>query len=360
MQNSNQISMKSSKTSFLHPMAWLLIVILALIAGWTALWFFAASKVEDKVNAYMDKSADRGVEIICDNKAVKGYPFRIGLFCDDVAVIRPDKEFLFSAGGLRTAAQIYKPNHMIVELDAPARIKRQGLAELEINWSLLHASLQYGLTGLYELAAEFNDMQSQLIFSETDKKPDAAIEQGQIFMRSQQNDKKDNLETAINLKKVKFLDAVLTNLPLLNIFGQGTYHDLGKLFEKGQLQHFDIKQSGLTGNMQYLRFEIADATAGSEGNNGQFQIAGPWEVTKNGKLTADITLTVSNINVLLATVQKSAPDLLPIATGLAQGLATFGKSVNLNGKDAKQLSLSIKRNEVRIGFFKIGKIPRLF
>ena len=65
----------------------------------------------------------------CVNLTARGFPFRIGLFCDRVAFEQPSAAMTLSAGAFRSAGQIYDPMRLVAELDGPAKITRRGTRE---------------------------------------------------------------------------------------------------------------------------------------------------------------------------------------------------------------------------------------
>ena len=78
----------------------------------------------------------------CVNPVARGYPFRIGLFCDRVAFTDADQGIALSAGGFRSAGQIYDPKRLVAELDGPARIDLPGHGPLALDWDGLRASVR--------------------------------------------------------------------------------------------------------------------------------------------------------------------------------------------------------------------------
>src|SRR5258708_21308106 len=61
------------------------LVLIAAIA-WSAFWFYAASEVEVKADAWRAQEAKAGRVYDCGKRSVAGYPFRFEVRCEDASV----------------------------------------------------------------------------------------------------------------------------------------------------------------------------------------------------------------------------------------------------------------------------------
>ncbi len=113
--------MAASSRSSVSTKIWALAVgILLVIALYTAGWFYAASTLKEKTLALLGDQQRHGVSALCQDAEYRGYPFRIGLFCSKVSIDDKTNGVSATFGALRSAAQIYQPNHIVWELDGPA------------------------------------------------------------------------------------------------------------------------------------------------------------------------------------------------------------------------------------------------
>lgn len=95
---------------------WLSVAILAAMAAYSGFWLWLAGQVESRAEAAMAAVRERGGEAACSNLEARGYPFRVGLFCD--ALFWADRNGVSLRGsGLRSAAQFYDPFRIVGELD---------------------------------------------------------------------------------------------------------------------------------------------------------------------------------------------------------------------------------------------------
>ena len=93
---------------------WLLGLGIIVFAGlYSGAWFFGADRLKTLVR---ERLSDSSVSVACTGLDVKGYPFRIGVYCDAIGIDDKRTGTSASFGALRSAAQVYNPGHAIVEL----------------------------------------------------------------------------------------------------------------------------------------------------------------------------------------------------------------------------------------------------
>jgi len=122
-----------------------LIAVIVLAIGWTAAWFYAASRAEGVVNAWIEREARDGRTYTCDERQVSGFPFRIEVRCIDLtAQFRdPSGPIILKTKQLTAVAQIYQPDLIIAEVIGPMSINLPA-AEVDYvaDWRLLQASVR--------------------------------------------------------------------------------------------------------------------------------------------------------------------------------------------------------------------------
>src|SRR5579871_2034101 len=62
-----------------------LLLLIAAVA-WSAFWFYAASQVDTKADAWRAREAKSGRIYDCANHSVSGFPFRLEVRCNDASV----------------------------------------------------------------------------------------------------------------------------------------------------------------------------------------------------------------------------------------------------------------------------------
>src|SRR6201991_921709 len=88
--------------------------VLVLVAAvvWTAFWFYAASQVGVRADAWRAQEAKAGRQYDCGKRSVAGFPFRFEVSCEDASVAlvsqtASNTPFTARLGEIMVAAQIY-------------------------------------------------------------------------------------------------------------------------------------------------------------------------------------------------------------------------------------------------------------
>ncbi|MBS7705365.1 DUF2125 domain-containing protein [Chelatococcus asaccharovorans] len=119
-------------------------LLFAIAAGWSVFWFVARNAVNTAVNTWLAREAAEGRNWNCPDRALGGFPFRFEMTCSNLtfAGTTPEGPVTGSLPRLAAVAQIYKPQHVIVEATGPLKIaKTDGTADLTFDWKLLDASV---------------------------------------------------------------------------------------------------------------------------------------------------------------------------------------------------------------------------
>ena len=131
---------------------WRLFIMPALLlvaaAAWSGFWFYAASEVGVRADAWRAQEAKSGRVYDCGKRTVAGFPFRLEVRCDDASVslvsqtATAQAPFTARLGEILVVAQIYDPKLLIAEFKAPATIADRGQApSLRVNWSIGRSSV---------------------------------------------------------------------------------------------------------------------------------------------------------------------------------------------------------------------------
>ena len=124
----NATSLQSRRRTGLRYII-LLFFVLALVAGWTGFWKFAAGKAEVTIEGWRAREAKAGRIYNCGSQTVGGYPFRIEvqlrprLGADSAATSR---RLSSRPAGMLMVAQVYQPGLLISEFHGPLTIAEPG------------------------------------------------------------------------------------------------------------------------------------------------------------------------------------------------------------------------------------------
>ena len=134
---------------------WRLFIMPALLVvaaiAWSAFWFYAASQVGVKADAWRAQEAKSGRVYDCARRSVAGFPFRLEVRCDGAGVsllsqtagrAATQTPLTVKLGEILVVAQVYDPKLLIAEFTAPATISDRGeAASMTVNWRTARASV---------------------------------------------------------------------------------------------------------------------------------------------------------------------------------------------------------------------------
>jgi hypothetical protein len=122
------------------------LVVAAII--WSGFWFYAASEVGVRADAWRAREAKSGRIYDCGKRSVAGYPFRLEVRCEDPSVTLVSQTagaqspFTAQLGEIMVIASIYQPKLLIAEFKAPAVIADRGQPpSMKVNWTVARSSV---------------------------------------------------------------------------------------------------------------------------------------------------------------------------------------------------------------------------
>src|SRR6202051_1739534 len=126
------------------------LLVIAAIA-WSAFWFYAASEVDVKADAWRAQEARSGRIYDCAKRSVAGFPFRFEVRCDGASVslvaqtagqAAAQTPLTARLGEILVVAQVYDPKLLIAECTAPATISdSRGAPSMSVNWRTARSSV---------------------------------------------------------------------------------------------------------------------------------------------------------------------------------------------------------------------------
>src|SRR5690606_12659093 len=132
------------------------------IAAYTAGWHYFAGRLTGQVEAAVAEANRDGRRASCENVEARGYPFRIGIFCRTVMFEDAQAGVRFRAKEFRSAAQVYRPNLVVGELDGPAMLEAPGIPSLDLRWEGMRASVRLQSTGAERVSVEGRNVEVRL------------------------------------------------------------------------------------------------------------------------------------------------------------------------------------------------------
>lgn len=358
-----------------------LILFLALVGGWSYLWYYATGKAEVAIDGWRAREAKAGRIYTCGSQSIGGYPFRIEVTCDQAAAVfrsnQPPVEIKTSS--ILVAAELYQPTLLISDFYGPLTIADLGHApNIIVNWKLAQSSVRGTPSAPERISLVFDQPVVERINGNNRQsvlKAQHIEVHGRLAGGSVTN--KPIIETVLRLRAAAApelhpaaampIDADITTLLRgLNDFSPKPWSARFR-----ELQAVDGRV-----DITQARVQQGDTIAVGDGT---------LSLNTSGRLQGQLRVTVANIEPFLAAVGtpqvvQNSPDmdrlsgaldrLLPglgnvarqqaTSSNLSLGINLLGEQTTLEGKRAVTLPLRFDDGSVFLGPIWIGNTPAMF
>ena len=378
------------------------VLLLVAAAAWSAFWFFAASQVEVRADAWRAREAESGRVYDCARRSVAGFPFRLEVRCSGASVsLRAQTveqaatrtPVTASLGEILVVAQIWDPKRLIAEFTAPATISdRGGPPTMMVNWSKARSSV-VGLPDIPQRGSIVFDDPSIDRVNGPAPAPLARAKLVELHGRLAEGSAQDRpvIETVLKIEG----GSVQEVHPLL---AQPFEADVRTLLSglkdfapKPWPERFrEIQAAGGRVEIVQSRIQQGDLIAVAAGTLG---------LSAGGRLDGELQMTVAGIekvipalgiekmleegvpqatldrvapgvktqdvNNLLGALDRAIPGLGRVVkqnanVGVITGINALGKEAVLEGKKARAFPLRFVDGAVFFGPLKVGQVPPLF
>jgi hypothetical protein len=375
------------------------VLLLVAAAGWSAFWFYAASKVDETADAWRAREARSGRVYECAKRSLAGFPFRFEASCSGASVAllsqtagASQAPITAKLSEILVVAQVYDPKLLIAEFTAPATISGPDRLALTVNWSKARSSI-VGLPGPPERAAIVFDDPAIDRVNASVQTPLARAKHVELHARLADGSTQENpvIETALqiaggSLRELHPLLAepfdadVRTLLSGLKDFSPKPWPERFREIQAAG-GHVEIVQSRIA------QGDLIAVAAGTLGLNAGGRIDGELQMTVAGiekvipalgidKMLQDgvpqatldrVTPGVKSqdVNNLMGALNRAIPGLGNVVrqnanVGVAAGINALGKEAVLEGKQARVFPLRFVDGAVFLGPLKVGQVPPLF
>ena len=358
-----------------------LILFLALVGGWSYLWYYATGKAEVAIDGWRAREAKAGRIYTCGSQSIGGYPFRIEVSCDKAAAVfrsnQPPVEIKTSS--ILVAAQLYQPTLLISDFYGPLTIADLGHApNIIVNWKLAQSSVRGTPSAPERISLVFDQPVVERINGNNRQsvlKAQHIEVHGRLAAGSVTN--KPIIETVLRLRAAAApelhpaaampIDADITTL----LRGLNDFSPKPWSVRFRELQAVDGRV-----DITQARVQQGDTIAVGDGT---------LSLNTSGRLQGQLRVTVANIEPFLAAVDtpqvvKNSPDmdrlsgaldhLLPglgnvarqqaTSSNLSLGINLLGEQTTLEGKRAVTLPLRFDDGSIFLGPIWIGNTPAMF
>lgn len=314
------------------------ICVVAAIGLYTGGWYFAAEKIKEKTLALIAGGPDAPVTATCRDAEMRGYPFRLGLFCSGVNVDDHRNGVSASFGALRSAAQVYDPQHIVWEMDQPATIHSSDGLSLSSEWSNLQSSVQLDGGRLLRSALVVDDAKTGITHPLLPEGLKLNAKHGEMHLRRNGMD----LDAALSFDALAAVLGGGRTLPPLDLRADMTVVDGAALLQGG---------GDLAGHQAELRKLSADL-----GEGRTVTLSGPLSVDEEGYLSGRLKVEVAGIEQWRAALKAAVPEAdrtVDTAINMLTALVSGGDTVSVD--------LVLQNGKVLAGgFIPIAKLPPLF
>ena len=378
------------------------VLLLIAAAAWSAFWFFAASEVEVRADAWRAQEAKSGRVYDCARRSVAGFPFRLEVRCDGASVSLVSQTAVQAAtqtpitaklGEILVVAQIYDPKLLIAEFTAPATISGSGQqASMLVNWSKARSSV-VGLPAIPQRASIVFDDPAIDRVNGSAQTPLARAKHVELHGRLAEGSPSDRpaIETVLQIAQgsvqelhpllaAPFDADVRTTLSGLKDFSPKPWPERFREIQAAG-GHVEIVQSRIQqGNL----IAVAAGTLGLSASgrlDGELQMTvagiekvipalGIEKMLEEGVPQATLDrvapgVKTQDVNNLLGALDRAIPGLGRVVkqnanVGVTAGINALGKEAVLEGKKARAFPLRFVDGAVYLGPIKVGQTPPLY
>ncbi|ABE61560.1 conserved hypothetical protein [Nitrobacter hamburgensis X14] len=376
------------------------VLVVIAAAAWSAFWFYAASQVDQTVDAWRAREAASGRIYDCAKRTLGGFPFRLEVHCEDATVELKSQTADQAAiapltarlGDILVIAQIYTPKLLIAEFKAPATLSQNGQPVMVVNWKTARSSI-VGLPGTPQSAdIVFDDLAIDRIAAPA-QTPVARASHVELHGRIAENSKPDypTIETVLELTGASLRDVHPVLTKPFDAVVRAMVHGLKDFTPKPWPERFrEMQAAGGRVEIMQSRIQQGDLIAIAAGSLG---------LTANGRLDGELHMTATGFEKVIPalgiekmleqgvpqdTLDKVAPGVktqdidnlfgaldraIPglgkavrenANVGVAAGLAAIGQEATLEGKKARSFPLRFVDGAVFVGSLKVAQTPPLF
>ena len=383
---------------------WRLFIMPALLvvaaAAWSGFWFYAASEVGVRADAWRAQEAKAGRVYDCGKRSVAGFPFRLEVRCDDASVSLVSQTagaqapFTARLGEILVIAQIYQPKLLIAEFKAPATLADRGQPpSMKVNWTMGRSSV---VRAARHSAARLHRVRQSLDRSRQRTGADAArarqpCRTARPPRRGLGERSSRDRNRAADFGRQRAGSAPAAGSAVRCRRATPSSPGLKDFSPKPWPERFrEIQAAG--GNVEIVRSRIQQGdliavAAGTLSLNANGRIDGELQMTVAGiekvipalgiekmleegvpQATLDRVapgVKTQDLNNLFGALDRAIPGLGKVVkqnanVGVAAGINSLGKEAELEGKKARAFPLRFVDGAVFLGPLKVAQVPPLF
>lgn len=320
---------------------WLFFAVVATTLGAIAAWFGVANTIDRQLSIGLEQHRQAGGQARCDNQAVRGFPFRFGVFCDAAAF--GDGNVSVNLGAVRSAAQFYSPNHIIIEADGPLTLRSQD-STMRLTWESARMAIHRASPLPRNASLTLNQPRLEL-----GNVPPLAAQALAAHMRTlsgtdDRGGEAGDMDVAMQLTTPELAGLLATGatLPDVTIDLDATVKQAAARVQAGER---DTLVSNATINLHRLAFVLDDDSG---------LLADGTLTTDNlGRLSGSVDIRLVDVEAVVSALGNAFPAQQPLI-GLLASLPKSGTN-----QDEATLTLSLDAGRASFGLIPLGTLPPL-
>lgn len=315
--------------------AWLAGAIVAGGALWTGGWYAFAAKVETELPTALAQIVGPAAKAQCTDADVRGYPFRFGVFCEKLTYENAASGITANAGAFRSAAQVYRPQHAVAEIDGPLVLNSSDWI-FRADWQVLQASAQAVTNGLDRGSIDAKSVNFDIDGAGLVQR--LAVQADRMTAHARRNG--PDLDMAAYIENLR--NDLVPGLTAKGFAFEATLTDQSSLLE--------IPFIPLHGPYDAVLHRLAielDETSSVE-------LAGPVQIDAENRVSGTLELTISNFQQLSELAERYKPESADLIRRFGPMIAALDTKPD---DEAITLPLTIRSNLISLGFLPLGQLP---
>ena len=350
----NKADSKMRKRSSPMRKFWLLVAVIVLLAGGLCgAWYYGANRLELEIASLKQRLTDEGVAADCEGQEIRGFPFRLGVFCDTFFYADPVNGVTVSGSAIRSAAQLYRPGHVVSETDGPLKVSAPGLVPLLLDWEKLRSSVRISMSGLRRtsLVAENISVSADDLGLVDLLGTMRGLQMHLLAGDENGNGEPQDLVASAAIDGWQIDDGGTGQIEPVDFSLLVTVRDGLALAVSGQDPLTVLRSQGGEADLAGIEF--------STGDGGRLRASGPLQLGRNGKLSGELELDLDDPQKLVDYAASVFPPAREMLGNVASYLEAF--SANTGGRtQVRGLKLTLRDNKVLLGFIELAELPRFY
>ena len=319
---------------------WGLFMVLLFVI-WFVGWYVAAQIAGREFDRMVEQTKDRGLLIECEDRSIKGFPFRLGLHCSRAGIAHNRDVFRIKSGALRSAAQIYAPTEIVAELDSPFEAWSEG-GPLKADWKQARLYGDFNTGGFDLVSLTFDEFGARL------DDLNFKFDDGAAHVRPRPAEP-DTLEVAGHFSRIRlFANEVVNIRPFSLSYDVAVGEGYAKLVKQRRPVRSLLNDP--------LNLDLRAVVLTTE-DEGRLALSGPLVIDAQGRLNGTIWVGVQNTDALVRWAESVQPQLREQVELLGSSLMALGRPRTFGKLEMSAVALTLEKGVMRLGLITLGELP---